>query len=153
MNTVHLERECRSYSRYLIGQLPSAYVIGKYREFHLESDAAVVTLDAFDHFLVGVSARGPIWARLADTYAARFRKNSAVHRKLVLMVALLECSPSSFEIVEQVQANSFAGAVTLLGAEAARYALFLVISLAIFTPVRLAMALSSKSSPAGAPGH
>jgi len=55
MNTAQLERECRSYARYLIGQAPSAYVIGKYRDFHQETDSAA--LDGFDRFLVRVSAR------------------------------------------------------------------------------------------------
>ena len=153
MNTVQLERECRSYARYLIGQAPSAYVIAKYRDFHLESDAAAPALDPFDHFLVRVSARGPFWARMADTYATRFRKNSAVHRKLVLMLALLECAPSSFEIVEHVQGGGLAGALVLLGWGAAWYAIVLIISVVIFTPVRLAMALSSRSGPAEAPEH
>ena len=153
MNTVQLERECRSYARYLIGQAPSAYVIAKYRNFHLESDAAALTLDPFDHFLVRVSARDPFWARMADTYATRFRKNSAVHRKLVLMLALLECAPSSFEIVEQVHGRGPVGAAMLLGGEAARYVVVLFISVAIFTPVRLAMALASRSGPAQAPEH
>jgi hypothetical protein len=151
MNTIQLERECRSYARYLIGQAPSAYVIGKYREFHLETNSAA--LDGFDRFLVRVSARGPFWARMADTYATRFRKNSTVHRKLVLMLALLECAPSSFAIVEQVHGGGAAGAAVLLGWEAARYALVLVISIAIFTPVRLAMAISSRSGPAEAREH
>jgi len=151
MNTVQLERECRSYARYLIGQAPSAYVIGKYRDFHMEGDAAA--LGRFDHFLVRVSARAPFWARLADTYATRFRKNSAVHRKLVLMLALLECAPTSFEIVEQVQGGGFAGTVMLLGWGAARYALVLIVSVVLFTPVRLAMALSSKSGSAEARKH
>jgi hypothetical protein len=151
MNTAQLERECRSYARYLIGQAPSAYVIGKYRDFHVETDWAA--LDGFDHFLVRVSARAPFWARMADTYATRFRKNSAVHRKLVLMLALLECAPTSFAMVEQVQGEGLLGAAVLLGWEAARYAMVLVISIAIFTPVRLAMALLSRSGPAEAPEH
>src|SRR5260370_806200 len=37
MNTTHLERECRSYARYLIGQAPSAYIIEKYLDLHAGS--------------------------------------------------------------------------------------------------------------------
>jgi hypothetical protein len=66
---------------------------------------------------------------------------------------LLECAPSSFEIVEQVQGGGLLGTTVLLGWEAARYALVLVISIAIFTPVRLAMAISSRSGPAEAREH
>jgi hypothetical protein len=43
--------------------------------------------------------------------------------------------------------------VLLLGREAARYALVLIVSVVIFTPVRLAMALSSRSGPAEAREH
>jgi len=82
------ERECRAYSQYLIGQAPSGYIIGKYRDFHqqLERDLA---LDRFDRFLIAVSARGPFWAHLADSYASLLRKNSGLRKKLVLTLALL----------------------------------------------------------------
>ena len=40
-----------------------------------------------------------------------------------------------------------------LGGEAARYVMVLFIAVAIFTPVRLAMALSSRSGRAQAPEH
>src|SRR5262245_7821266 len=142
MNTAQLERECRSYSKYLIGQAPSAYVIGKYLDFHRQSDiASALTNGRFDRFLARVSARGPVRARLADTYASRFRKRSLVRGKLALTLALLECAPPSFEIVDQVRGGGFAGAALRLGWNALRYVLVLVVSVAIFTPVRFVMAL------------
>ena len=102
MDMLQLERECRTYTRYLIGQTPSEYVVEKYMDFHRKWDAlAALKSDRFDQFLVGLSARRPFWARLADSYASRFRKDSAVRKKLVLTLALLECAPPSFEKLDR----------------------------------------------------
>jgi hypothetical protein len=142
MNTTQLERECRSYARYLIGQAPSAYVVEKYLDFHRRSGTSpTLTRDRFDTFLVGASARGPFWARLADSYASRFRKQSLLRGKVALTLALLECAPPGFEIVDGVPRGGFFGAAIRLAWQALRYALVLAVSIAIFTPVRLAMAL------------
>jgi hypothetical protein len=126
--------------------MPSAYVIEKYLDFHQKSDAmAALNFDRFDRFLVGVSARGPLWARLADSYASLFRKDSAVRKKLVLTLALLECAPPSFEKLDHTPGGGMLGAVLRLGFGAMQYALTLVTSAAIFTPVRLGVSLSMRS--------
>ncbi len=145
MNTTQLGRECRSYARYLIGEAPSAYVIEKYLDFHQQSDlSSTLTHDRFDWFLARISARGPFRARMADTYASRFRKHSLVRGKLALTLALLECAPPSFEIVDRAPGGGLAGAVLRLGWQALRYALVLAVSAALFTPVRITMALSAE---------
>jgi hypothetical protein len=144
MNKVQLERECRTYTRFLIGQAPTPYVLEHYLDFHQKSDVMeAVKSDRFDQFLVGVSARGPFWARLADSYASVFRKNSTVRKKLVLTLALLECAPPSFETLDRVDSGGALGAVIRLGWGAALYALTLIVSFVIFTPVRLGILLSS----------
>jgi hypothetical protein len=133
-----IERECRAYSRCLIGQNPSAYVIEKYRNFHqqLESDLA---LDRFDRFLISLSARSPFWARLADSYASLLRKNSGVRKKLVLTLALLECTPPSFAALDRVPSGGPLGAALRLGRGAMQYAFTLLLAAIIFTPARLWM--------------
>jgi len=153
MNRAELERECRTYARYLIGQTPSEYVVGKYVDFHGQSKAAAglagpAGLDRFDQFLVGVSARGPLWAQLADAYASQLRKDSAVRKKLIVTLALLECTPPSSEVLDRVDAGGPLGAVVRLALGGMLYALTLVVSVAIFTPVRLAMAVRLGSRPA-----
>ena len=143
---VQLEEECRTYTRYLIGQMPSEYVVAKYLDFHRKSDTlGALKFDRFDRFLVRVSARGPFWARLADSYASLFRKNSALRKKLVLTLALLECAPPSFEKLDKTPGGGMLGVVVRLGFGAMQYALSLVTSFAIFTPVHLGMALSMRS--------
>jgi hypothetical protein len=145
MNTSQLERECFTYTRYLIGGVPSQYVLNRYLDFHQKSDAiSGAGTDAFEQFLVSVSARGPFWASLADSYASIFRKDSAVRKKLVVVLALLECVAPSFEVIDDVEVRSAVATSISLGLRAAKYAFLLGSSVVIFTPVRAAMAFSWK---------
>ena len=151
MNIVQLDRECLSYTRYLIGQDPTRDVLEHYRDFHEKSDALKgLEIDPFDRLLVEASARGPSWARLADSYASVFRKDCALRKKLVLTLALLECAPPSFEALDRAGEGGRLGAVLGLAGGAARYALTLIVSIAIFTPARLGLALASERRPAAA---
>ncbi len=113
-------------------------VIEKYWDFHQHSEAAK-ELDTFDRFLVAASVRGPLWVRLSDSYASRFRKDSALRKKLILTVALLECTAPSFESLDRVPAGGSVGAALRIGWSALGYAASLLVAAIIFTPVRLWM--------------
>ena len=122
MRIDQLERECRAYSRYLAGHAPGEYLISKYREFHERAAAAAgLESDPFDRYLVEFSARGPFRARLADAYASRFRAQSALRKKLVLMLALLECSRDSFAALDRPDPGGTAAAFLRLAWYAAGY--------------------------------
>lgn len=95
--------------------------------------------DRFDRLLLAVSARGPLWARLADSYASRWRKNSSVRRKLILTLALLECAPPSFENLDRCPAGGWPGAVFRLGLGALGYACSLLAASLLFAPIHLWM--------------
>ena len=145
MNIAQLERECHTYTRYLIGGVPSPYVLNRYLDFHHKSDAMNgAGFDAFDQFLVGVSARGPFWASMADSYASVFRKDSVVRKKLVVTLALLECVAPSFEAIDDVEVRSAMATSISLAWRAAKYAFLVSASIVIFTPVRAAMVFSWK---------
>jgi hypothetical protein len=135
-----LERECRSYARYLIGQAPNQYVIDKYLDFH-QKFGARQRIQRFDLFLLRVSARGPFCARLADSYASIWRKDSVLRKKVVLTLALLECAPPTFETLDHVPAGGWIGAVLRLGMGATGYALTVLMAAAFFMPARLWMAV------------
>jgi hypothetical protein len=94
-----LDRECRTFCRYLAGRNPSAYVIEKYVEFHRVS-GALAHAPAFEQALVRIAARHTWLARMADSYSARFAKCSVLRKKLALMVGLLECSPGFHEALD-----------------------------------------------------
>lgn len=143
MNMLQLERECRSYTRYLTGQAPTRYVIEKYSDFHQKMGAAEGR-DRFDCFLVRTSARGPLWARLADSYGSVWRKNSPVRKKLVLTLALLESASPSFEDLDRSPGGGWPGVMLRLALGSLSYAGSLAASFALFTPVHLWMAVRER---------
>ncbi len=136
-----LDRECRVFTRYLIGQQPTAYVLAKYADYHRASAAmADLAADRFDCFLVSMAASGPILARLVDSYTARFYKGSAVRKKLVLLLALLECSPPSFQYLDAADSAGTAAIVFRMLAQAGLSAIALLVSMLLFLPIHLVLA-------------
>ena len=134
--TSDLERECRSYTRYLAGQTPSRYIIEKYLDFHQKIGFQGES-DRFDRFLLKVSARGAFAARLADTYASVWNKKSPLRKKIVLTLALLECSPPTCEMLDRVPAGGTLVAGLRLAAAGICYAGCLLLATALFAPIRL----------------
>jgi hypothetical protein len=144
-----LERECRTYTRYLTGQWPPDYVCDKYREAHRKIDAlAGLKPDAFDQFLVDVSSISPFWTRLADSYASRFAKDSGLRKKLVTALAILECTPPMFERMDAVDRGGLPGAIFRLGLGGVRYAAFAALSIIVFSPFRLGFSMRRRAGTA-----
>lgn len=135
MRLNQLERECTTYARYLSGGPPTPYLVEKYLDFHQKLGEKART-DPFDSFLVEVSTRGPLWTRLADSYARIFRPDSELRKKLILVLALLECAPPSFEALDRVPAGGLPGTVLGLAGASARFLASLILGAALFTPVR-----------------
>jgi len=138
MDMLQLERECRSYTRYLIGEPPTSYVIAKYRDFH-QKIGVPEARDRFDRFLLAASAHGPLWARLADSYAGIWRKQSSLRAKLVVTLALLECAPPTYEKLDRCPSGGWFGALLRLSLAPAGYACSLLAATALFSPVHLWM--------------
>jgi hypothetical protein len=139
-----LERECRCFALYLTGQPASDYLVLKYKDFH-DSSPEVANSDSFDEFLIERAVRGPFWTRLADCYASRFRKTSAIRKKLVLTLAILECSSASSQRLDSIEHPGMAGAVWRLTLIGARYAGCLALSALLFTPARIRLWLARRS--------
>lgn len=135
----HLEQECAVYARYLSGTAPTAYLVEKYLDFH-QKLGEKAKADAFDSFLVQISARGALWTALADSYARIFRPDSLLRKKLILVLALLECAPPSFEALDRVPPGGLPGTIFRLAGASARFLAALIVGAAIFTPVRFWMA-------------
>jgi hypothetical protein len=90
--------EFQQLSRYLTGLAASDYQISKYMRFRQLNSLAPAR--RFDRFLDAAAAWGPPGLMLADTYSGTFCRASPIQRKLMAAVAILECSPPSFEIFD-----------------------------------------------------
>ena len=139
MSQSRMERECRVYARYLTGQDADMYLAGKYAECHAAGRIAEPGAP-FDRFLVNVSVTSPLWTRLADAYASRFRKDSALRKKLVLTLALLECSPSTFEYLDGVSSAP----LLRMAFDGLRFAAALPLAILLFLPVHVWMTVTER---------
>ena len=114
MNSAQLERECRVFTRHLLGTTCGPYVVRKYIEAH-ELSPLFTNANRFDALLLRLANAGSLAAKLVDGYACIFAPRSLVRRKLVLLLAILEsCAPTS-DVIDSVEQ----GSVPVLGARLA----------------------------------
>ena len=140
----HLDREGARFVRYLTAQAPTAYVVAKYLEAHAHSEA--LRRDGrcrFERLLLAVAGAHALGARLVDAYTAIFLKTALVRRKWVLLLAILEtCAPTA-EYFDEPHDTGRAAVLARLGWQGAMFALTLLLSVLVFTPLRFALGWSA----------
>jgi hypothetical protein len=133
---VATERECRSFTRFLLRTDPSDYVIGKYLEAHRVCPDYAGG-DEFGRWLVRTASRGPRMAALADGFAALCDRRGLLRKKLVLLLAILETSTPAYRMLEPVDRAAFA-TVLALAWRGLGSVIVTALGIAVFLPVRLA---------------
>ncbi|HEX6244226.1 MAG TPA: hypothetical protein VFZ61_25090 [Polyangiales bacterium] len=93
-----LAAEHARLARYVAGVEATPYQRAKYVDFHRKR--AVEPRGKFDHILVGLSHLGAVGLMLADAYSGTFYRASLVRVKLMLTLAILECSPPSYVVLD-----------------------------------------------------
>ncbi len=133
-----LDRECLAFSNYLIRRRPNDYVLAKYREAHDASDIVDLKEGRFlDRLLVGVAASHTIGARLVDAYTAIFYKKSAVRRKWILLLAILESCAPTHEYFDVPDAGGRAWLAARLLWQGLIFILAFSLAIILFMPVHL----------------
>src|SRR5215813_2079117 len=144
-----LDRECLAFSAYLVRQRPNEYVLAKYRDAH--DSSGIVGFDErpfLDRFLVGVAAAHPIGAKLVDAYTAIFYKKSAVRRKWILLLAILESCEPTYKYFDVPDAGGRAWLAARLLWQGLGFVLALILSVLLFMPAHLVIIACSKSKRA-----
>lgn len=145
-----LDRECRVFTRYLIGDDPGAYVLGKYREAHARLSAlAEPPRDRFDELLDALAAGHPALTRLVDAYARVFRRAARVRVKLVVLLAILECAPESHQHLDPPGSFGLARVGVSLLRDGVAFLLCLVLATSLLGPAQLLLA---RAAPTRRPG-
>ena len=145
---LHWRREAIVFARALVGRKPSAYVTERYLGFHRGRD--LPRADRFGRVLVAVARVHPIATRMCDAYAARVRPGCELRRKLVLVLALVECAPDTYELVERPgPGGALLGLPRLVG-RGLLEVLALVMGVAVLAPVHLVNFLAPESNEEGA---
>lgn len=135
-----LARECRIYTRYLLGQPATAYVLEKYADFHRQHGLVDGrSNDPFDRLLVAVSRRAVWLVGWADAYASRWARRATVRRKLVALLAILECSPTTFTAIDDVGATGPVRGLLYLALRGMTYVLTLLAATVLLGPLHVAL--------------
>jgi len=132
--------ECRVFTRYLISRLPDAYILRKYAQafepgFPLGGEAC----SGFDALLLKLAVLHPLLTRTADIYSRFFRPASAVRKRLVLLLALLESWAATAETLDSTRRTGFVRFVIVLLADAGLSAVLLLVAAPFLLPAQLVL--------------
>jgi len=133
-----MERECMTFTRYLIGVLPEAYVKEKYAA--AQTDAEFTARGRFDTLLMRVARSGLLGAKLTDAYARVFAPRSLLRKKLVLLLAILETCAPSFHLIDDLDSRSRTVLLLRMSARAAGSMIALLAAAPLLLPVQLGLA-------------
>jgi hypothetical protein len=131
-----LAGECGVFTRHLAGRPPTPYVVRRYADAHAVL-AGMDPRDGHGRWLLRVARAGSAACRVADGWARLAAPQSALRKKLVVLLAILEVSPPFAAELDQPSGRralewariAVSGITSLLA---------LVIGLILFLPARLA---------------
>jgi hypothetical protein len=132
----HTQRECRIFFRYLCGEDPTSYISAKYSAAHRKV-SIYASAPGFDDSLVRFAIRGPVFTRIADSYASLFAKRSTLRRKLILLLAILESSPQGATHLDRVDSTSKLALAGMALLEGLRFSAGLIAGIVLLAPSRL----------------
>ena len=140
-----VDRECRVFTRHLVGADPDPLVLASYRRA-VASVPALAAKSSWDRTLLSVARRGVVGARCADAHAAVFAPASTLRKRLVLLLAILEsCSPYA-ESIDRALGGSALGAIARVGLRGVVALLGLLVGTVVLLPVHAVLALRGESA-------
>lgn len=96
-----LDAECRAFSVYLTGLQSDEYIRRKYREAHpFTGISERRQMGRFDAFMMRFAQRGKTRTRIADVYTRWFYSRATLRKKLLLLLAIQECSATTHDYFE-----------------------------------------------------
>lgn len=137
------DRECRVFTRHLLGVEADAFVLATYRDA-VARVPALAPASAFDEALLASARRGAGWTRIADAYAALLARDSALRRRLVMALAILETRAPFHHRIDAPAGVPGLSLWTRAGLRVALAAVSLAAGLLVFAPLRLAVAVSGR---------
>ena len=131
-----LEAECAVFTRLLVGSAPGPYVTRKYADA-IAAHARLAPRDAFERVALALARLGPWLARAADAHARLFAPSSALRKRLIVLLAILETAPHHHRTIDDPGVRSPAAAPLLLTAVGVRGVAALLLGAVLLLPVQL----------------
>lgn len=107
-----LVAEARTFGRHLLGEDPEQGVIERYVAWHRSSSGAASDIETP---LVRAARRGGFSLRMADAFACRSRPHGVLRRKLIVLLALAECSPRNGATLDRARSGGPVAAIVNMG--------------------------------------
>jgi hypothetical protein len=139
-----LTHECICMHRYLVGGVPSAYVVDKYEAAHRHLLALATTRNWFDAFLVRSARSHSLLLRLIQVYARIFAPAALVRKKAVLLLAVIECGAPSLVTIQAARPRSPGRAIAGSILTVVAFALELLLAVIVFAPIHAVSGLAGK---------
>lgn len=130
-----LERECAVFGRYLVGHRPDATVRAHYVEAVAQLEGVAVRT-RFDRMLLALASLHPLFTRMVDLYARLFARATSVHRRLVLLLAILEARAATAAAFEQPAHTGLAGFLVDMTWRALIALVLLIVSAPLLLPAQ-----------------
>jgi NADH dehydrogenase len=140
-----LERECRVFAAYLASPEPGDYILEKYRDAHRKTRSFAAS-GPFDRFLLSFAKANPALTPLADSYACLLARGSALRKKLILLLAILECCPPEHGFVDSVDAGGKALLYLRSLQKGLLFALRFFLAALLLVPFHIVLALAGRIS-------
>lgn len=143
--TDDVERECLVFTRHLLGHRPDPMVVDRYRRA-VETMPALRPASDWERAVLGLARRGTLVTRSADVYAAIFAPASAIRKRLVLLLAILEVHPQHAGAIDKTLGGPVPIVILRVGVKAFASLLFLAGGILCFAPLRLLLVRRDKAA-------
>jgi nucleoside-diphosphate-sugar epimerase len=141
--------ECSVYTRYLVNQEPDSYIQRKYAQaFAAGKPLAGACRSRFEFLLARISTIHPIYARAVDGYCKMFLRDSMIRKKMVLLLAILECRSGTARIIDHPDAYSPPLLLLTFLTQITRSIALLLIATLLLSPLRLTLNCADRLSGA-----
>ena len=128
--------ECHLFTHYLIDADPDDYVRDRYLAAVTARHDELLPKSGFDRLLLAVARKHRLLTRAVDVYARFFAHGSAVRRRLVTLLAILESNASTVERLEHPDHTNPAGFFAGLAWRSAVLAVLLLVAIVILLPLQ-----------------
>ncbi len=140
-------KECRVFTKYLIGKKPTQYNERKYLEFLSKAD--LQPLNGFDGILSGLASKTPLFTKICDAYSRFFFPHSVLRNKLGTLFAILETSPVTYKYIDDIGSKNIFVILFSLGFRGAWFAFHLFLSIFFFLPLQILTGRNKAKSKGG----
>ncbi len=128
-------KECRVFTKYLIGKKPTEYIERKYIEFLGKNN--LQHINGFDKILSGLAVKSSLFTKFCDAYSRFFFPNSVLRNKLGTLFAILETSPITYKYIDDIGGKNILMILIPLGFKGMWFVFHLFVSIFFFLPLQI----------------